>query len=95
MNPESRSDLDHGTLTTIQPPNHTHDPQTGDISAVLQENQNEERKQIQQSETHTSGLVGLLNTNLHVRVAYQDFTTIALSCGHGPLMAPRRRAGVP
>lgn len=37
MCPESRADLDHRALPTIQPANHTRDPQTGDISAVLHE----------------------------------------------------------
>lgn len=38
MRPESRADLDHGAVPTIQPANHTHNLQTGDIGAVLQRN---------------------------------------------------------
>lgn len=38
MHPESGADLDHCALPTIQAANRTHDPQTGDISAVLHRN---------------------------------------------------------
>lgn len=43
MCPESRADFDYCTLPTIQSPNNTRDPQTGDISAILQRNKVRER----------------------------------------------------
>lgn len=38
MNPESRADLDHRALPTIQAANHTHDLQAGNVGAVLPRN---------------------------------------------------------
>lgn len=38
VRPKSRADLDHRALPTIQPAYDTHDPQTGDIGAVLKRN---------------------------------------------------------
>lgn len=40
MRPESRADLDHGALPAIQATHQTHDPQAGDVGAVLSSQQN-------------------------------------------------------
>lgn len=92
LDPESCSDLDHGALPAIQPSNQARDPQTGDVSAVLQ-------RRAQTTGLHSfpslANIWSELFTWASERVAHQDFTAVAVSGVYGTFVAARGSAGVP
>lgn len=96
MRPESRSDLYHSTLPAIQPADHTHYLQTGDISAVLhKERVGGGRRNI------TNTCEWLMNIWLSLfsletlQLAHQGFIAVILSGADRSFVAVRRTAGVP
>ena len=89
--PQPRADLDHRALPAIQAANHTQDPQTGDVGAVLQRN---DRCGAENRHHTPEDHVCFPECVHNYAAAHQGFISVTLSGGGGSFVALMRSAGV-